>query len=48
MQKEIENVEAKEEKTTRDVPLYGDCLLFVFEVKDLSVFVYRHIPVSSS
>ena len=27
--------------------LYDGYLLFIFKVKDLSVFVYRHIPVSS-
>ena len=29
-------------------PLYNSCLLFIFKVKDLSDFVYRHVPVSSS
>ena len=52
MQKETENIETEGERTTGDVPrsipLYNGYLFFIFKVKDLSIFVYRHIPVSSS
>jgi hypothetical protein len=37
-----------EESTPFGVTLDEELLLFIFKVKDLSVFVYWHVPIPSS